>query len=271
MLPHRAVCANLDGIAMAAAARPRRRRPRLVAAAVPRHGPHRAADHPDDHRRRPRARRAAGLPGQPGPLDGVDVRPTAARSPPAPTSPTRWRPGRSRRAEGLDLSRLRIALNGAEPVDPDTVGDVRRRRRALRPRPGCGVPGVRHGRGGIAGTFPDPVPGLAHRRRRPPRRSRPSATPRRSTGDAERPRACAMLGRPVPGLEIRIVDPATGDVLRRARGRRAADPGHLASRPATTAAPRPPRELFRRRLAAHRRPRLPRSTASSWCAAASRT
>ena len=43
MLPHRTVGANLDAIADGHVARPRRRRARVVAAAVPRHGPGRAA------------------------------------------------------------------------------------------------------------------------------------------------------------------------------------------------------------------------------------
>ena len=43
MLPHRTVCANLDAIADGDLARPRRRRAGVVAAAVPRHGPRRAA------------------------------------------------------------------------------------------------------------------------------------------------------------------------------------------------------------------------------------
>ena len=45
MLPHRTVGANLDAIARGHVARPRRRRARVVAAAVPRHGPGRAV-HP---------------------------------------------------------------------------------------------------------------------------------------------------------------------------------------------------------------------------------
>ena len=38
-------------------------------------------------------------------------------------------------------------------------------------------------------------------------------------------RHLAILGRPVPGLEIRVVDPITGDGARRPRGRRAARSG----------------------------------------------
>ena len=57
--------------------------------------------------------------------------------------------------------------------------------------------------------------------------SRPSATPRRSTGRHRRLRRLALLGQPVPGLEIRIVDPATGRRRARARGGRARDPGHV--------------------------------------------
>ena len=60
-------------------ARPHRRRPLQLAPALPRHGPHRAADAGHDHRHRPRPGLAAGLPGCPGPVDAVDVGPRRQR------------------------------------------------------------------------------------------------------------------------------------------------------------------------------------------------
>ena len=40
--------------------------------------------------------------------------------------------------------------------------------------------------------------------------------------DRDGARRLALLGRPLRGLELRVVDPDTGAVLARARGRRAA-------------------------------------------------
>ena len=64
------------------------------------------------------------------------------------------------RSETLDLSRLRIALNGAEPIDPDQVEAFVEagRRHGLRPEavfPAFGMAEV-----AIAGTFPEPGSGM---------------------------------------------------------------------------------------------------------------
>jgi fatty-acyl-CoA synthase len=116
------------------------------------------------------------------------------------------------RAEGLDLSRLRVALNGAEPIDPDQVEAFIQAgvRHGLRPEavfPAFGMAEV-----AIAGTFPEPLSGMAidcvDRRVLETERYAAPARP----GDPGS-RRLALLGRPVPGLEMRIVDPETGNPL----------------------------------------------------------
>jgi fatty-acyl-CoA synthase len=113
------------------------------------------------------------------------------------------------RDDQFDLSRLRLALNGAEPVDPDQVEALLAagQRHGLRPEavfPAFGMAEV-----AIAGTFPEPFSGLVtdcvDRRVLETERY---AAPARPGVDGSR--RLALLGRPVPGLEIRIVDPDTG-------------------------------------------------------------
>lgn len=116
------------------------------------------------------------------------------------------------RASGLDLSSLRIALNGAEPVDPDTVEAFIAAGGRHGMRPGAVFPAFGMAEVAIAGTFPPPLTGL-----------RTDAVDRRVleseryaapvAADAPGVRRLAKLGRPVPGLEVRIVDPGAGKVL----------------------------------------------------------
>ncbi len=117
------------------------------------------------------------------------------------------------RAEGLDLSRVRLALNGAEPIDADQVEAfvAAGRRHGLRPEavfPAFGMAEV-----AIAGTFPEPWSGLVtdcvDRRVLETERYAAPVAPGTEGG-----RRLALLGRPVPGLEIRIVDPESGQGLR---------------------------------------------------------
>ena len=113
-----------------------------------------------------------------------------------------------RRLSGLDLSRWRIALNGAEPVDPATVEAFCQAGAVHGLHPGAAFPAFGMAEVTIAGTFPEPGQGL-----------RTDVVDRRLleadglaspalNGSASR--ALALLGRPVAGLEIRICNPQSG-------------------------------------------------------------
>ncbi|MGH9113274.1 MAG: fatty acyl-AMP ligase [Acidimicrobiales bacterium] len=117
------------------------------------------------------------------------------------------------RSDPLDLSRLRLALNGAEPIDPDQVDAFVEagRRHGLRSEavfPAFGMAEL-----AIGGTFPPPLSGMVtdcvDRRVLETERYAAPAEPG-SPGSRRLP----LLGRAVPGLEIRVVDPDTGAVLR---------------------------------------------------------
>jgi fatty-acyl-CoA synthase len=112
------------------------------------------------------------------------------------------------RLDDLDLSRWRIALNGAEPVDPATVESFATAAAPHGFDPRAIFCAFGMAELAIAGTFPEPMTGmvtdtveraaLEHDGRAVPSDS--------GTGT----RRFARLGRAVPGLELRIVDPATG-------------------------------------------------------------
>jgi fatty-acyl-CoA synthase len=116
------------------------------------------------------------------------------------------------RGDQLDLSRLRIALNGAEPVDPAAVARFVEAGARHRLRPGAVFPAFGMAEVAIAGTFPEPMSGLrvdaVDRRVLEAERYAAPVDPA-----AEGSRQLAILGRPVQGLEIRVVDPATGAQL----------------------------------------------------------
>jgi fatty-acyl-CoA synthase len=115
------------------------------------------------------------------------------------------------RGEQLDLSRLRIALNGAEPVDPVTVEAFVEAGERHGLRPGAIFPAFGMAEIAIAGTFPEPMAGL--RTDEVDLRvleSEQYAAP--VTPGSAGSRRLAILGRPVQGLEIRVVDPVTADV-----------------------------------------------------------
>ncbi len=118
-----------------------------------------------------------------------------------------------RRMDGLDLSHLRIALNGAEPVDPRTVHAFLDAGERFGLRPGSAFPAFGMAELGIAGTFPVPLEGMRTdpvdlRVLESERYAAPAPT------DGEGTREFVRLGRPVPGLEIKVVDPASGHALR---------------------------------------------------------
>ncbi|HMJ75548.1 MAG TPA: AMP-binding protein, partial [Iamia sp.] len=65
-----------------------------------------------------------------------------------------------RRLDGLDLSPMRVALNGAEPVDPETVASFIEAGERHGLRPGAVFPAFGMAEVAIAGTFPEPMSGL---------------------------------------------------------------------------------------------------------------
>jgi fatty-acyl-CoA synthase len=115
-----------------------------------------------------------------------------------------------RRMPELDLSRWRLALSGAEPVDPATVEAFCEAgaRHHFDPRaifPAFGMAEV-----AIAGAFPEPMTGLhLDSVDRQALELEQRAVPASGAGA----RTLAFLGRPVPGLEFRVCDPFTGAVL----------------------------------------------------------
>ncbi len=113
-----------------------------------------------------------------------------------------------RNASGLDLSRLRIALNGAEPVDPDSLGAFIEAAAPHGMRAGAVFPAFGMAECMIAGTFPEPLAGM----RTDTVDLRVLETERYAApvAEGEGARRLVRLGKPVPGLEMRIVDPETG-------------------------------------------------------------
>ncbi|MFP5579661.1 MAG: AMP-binding protein [Acidimicrobiia bacterium] len=119
----------------------------------------------------------------------------------------------AREGEALDLSRLRVVLNGAEPIDPATVEDFVDAGAAFGMPPGSAFPAFGMAEVAIAGTFPPPGRGLVvdtvDRRVLETERY---AAPVDAGSDGAR--SFARLGAAVPGLEIRIVGPDDGHELR---------------------------------------------------------
>lgn len=116
-----------------------------------------------------------------------------------------------RRLDGLDLSALRVALNGAEPVDPRSVEALVAAGERHGLRAGAVFPAFGMAEVAIAGTFPAPMSGLRVDAvdQRVLETERYAAPVDPAGGGVKR---FAKLGRPVPGLEIRVVDPETGTV-----------------------------------------------------------
>jgi fatty-acyl-CoA synthase len=118
-----------------------------------------------------------------------------------------------RRAENLDLSKWRIALNGAEPVDPDTMDAFVEAAGKHGFNPGACFPAFGMAEVAIAGTFPPPGRGVVmdavdRTILETERYAAPVADP-----EADGVRKLALLGKPIPGLEMRICDPETGREL----------------------------------------------------------
>jgi fatty-acyl-CoA synthase len=114
-----------------------------------------------------------------------------------------------RTASDLDLSPLRIGLNGAEPVDPDQVEEFVAQGRRFGLRPGAVFPAFGMAEVVIGGTFPRPLDGLRTDCVDGSVLESEHFAAEREPGTPGA-RRLARLGRPLPGLEMRIVDPATG-------------------------------------------------------------
>ncbi len=109
----------------------------------------------------------------------------------------------------LDLSSMRVALNGAEPIDPHTVEAFYEAGAVFGLRPESAFCAFGMAEIAIAGTFPEPGAGMRtdavdQRVLETERYAAPVAH------DADNVRRIPILGRAVPGLEIRVVDPETG-------------------------------------------------------------
>lgn len=115
----------------------------------------------------------------------------------------------AREDHDLDLSTLRVVLNGAEPIDPATVGEFIDAAGHFGMAPGAVFPAFGMAEVAIAGTFPPPGRGLVVDTvdRRVLETERYAAPVDAGSNGS---RGFARLGTAVPGLEIRIVDPATG-------------------------------------------------------------
>ncbi|MDE0804283.1 MAG: AMP-binding protein [Acidimicrobiales bacterium] len=111
--------------------------------------------------------------------------------------------------ECLDLSTLRVVLNGAEPIDPAAVAEFAEAAGHFGMAPGAVFPAFGMAEVAIAGTFPPPGRGVVvdtvDRRVLETERYAAPVEP-----GADGSRGFARLGTAVPGLDIRIVDPATG-------------------------------------------------------------
>jgi fatty-acyl-CoA synthase len=116
-----------------------------------------------------------------------------------------------KRAQGLDLSCLKVALSGAEPVDPDATEAFVAEAQRFGFRPGAVFPAFGMAEVAIGGSFPpqgrglvcDAVDRLVLERDR-------VAKPVTFDPDDPNHRRLPLLGTPVPGLEFRVIDPETG-------------------------------------------------------------
>jgi fatty-acyl-CoA synthase len=113
--------------------------------------------------------------------------------------------------KGLDLSSWRIALNGAEPIDPRTVESFSAAAAPFGFDPRAVFCAFGMAEVGIGATFPPVGRGLrTDRVDRVVLEEKGVAEP--AEADAASSRRLPMLGFPVPGLEVRVCD-ASGDDL----------------------------------------------------------
>lgn len=118
-----------------------------------------------------------------------------------------------RRSEGLDLSTLRVALNGAEPVDADAFRAFAAEGARFGLPPEALFPAFGMAEVCIAGVFPEPGAGMATDiidGRVLEHEGFAAPVP---AGHANA-RELAILGSAIPGLQIRVIDPTTGRLCR---------------------------------------------------------
>ena len=116
-----------------------------------------------------------------------------------------------KRQSGWDLSRWRLALNGAEPVDPGAVDDFCEAgaTHGLDRRSAFCVFGMAEAT--LAVTFPEPGTGMATDTVDALALEHEGWAAPVASGE-ERGRRLARLGRPLAGLEIRVVETSNGTV-----------------------------------------------------------
>jgi len=112
----------------------------------------------------------------------------------------------------LDLSPVRMSLNGAEPIDPDAVEKFVSAAHRHGFRPGAEFCAFGMAEVSIGGTFPPIMRGmLCDAVNRDALEAERVARPVES--DSEPVRRLPLLGQPLPGLKMRICDPQTGAEL----------------------------------------------------------
>ena len=161
-----------------------------------------------------------------------------------------------RRLSDLDLSPWRIALNGAEPIDPDAVDSFVAAGAPHGLRASSVFPAFGMAEATLAVTFPEPGSGLTV----DVVDGRVLETEKYAACVSEQhasARRLARLGRPVAGLSVRVCEPAHRAGHARPRGRGDRDPRDVGDAGLLRAA-RCHRGRVARRLAAYRRPRIPR-------------
>lgn len=114
--------------------------------------------------------------------------------------------------EPFELSQVRLFLNGAEPVDPVTFRKFFAAGERFGLDPGAAFPAFGMAEVCIAGTFPEPGKGLqtdwVDKRALEIDQLAVQVDP-----DSEGAVELVFLGRPIPGMEMRIIDPSTGEEL----------------------------------------------------------
>lgn len=114
--------------------------------------------------------------------------------------------------EPLELSQVRLLLNGAEPVDPVVFRRFLDAGERFGLDPDSAFPAFGMAEVCIAGTFPEPGSGLRTDwvdKQALETDQRAIEVEPGTEGAVE----LALLGSPIPGMEMRIVDPSTGEEL----------------------------------------------------------